>query len=137
MTSFRLAGQIEFPYLEQVFSIKRQAEEVKTGKRSEQTIYGITSLSVEKFGAQEILSLTRKHWSIENGLHYRRHVTFKEDKVRETKKTGGRVLAVLNNLTIGILRLVGWENLAQARRYFSALIDEALKLILFPIKVLL
>jgi len=137
LTSFRIAGEIEFPFLEQVFRMRRKSEEVKTGKRSEQTIYGITSLSVEEFGAAELLELSRKHWGIENGLHYRRDVTFKEDDVRQTSKRGGRVLATLNNLTIGILRNLGWENIAKARRYFNALIDEALNLIMLPLKLLL
>ncbi|MBA4185813.1 MAG: ISAs1 family transposase [Acidobacteria bacterium] len=137
LSSFRLAGKIEFPYLAQVFRIVRKSEEVKTGQRSKQTIYAITSLPVEEFGAAELLSLTRQHWSIENGLHYRRDVTFKEDQVQQKSLTGGRVLAVLNNLTIGILRKLGWENIAKARRHFSAMVDEALSLILFPIKPLL
>jgi len=137
LTSFRLAHQIEFPYLEQVFRIIRKSKQVKTGKQSQQTIYGITSLSVEEFGAEQLLSLTRKHWSIENGLHYRRDVTFKEDQVKQKSLAGGRVLAVMNNLIIGILRKLGWENIARSRRHFSAMIDEALSLILFPIKLLL
>lgn len=137
ITSFRIAGEIEFPHLQQVFRITRQSEEVKTGKMSNQTIYGITSLPVEEYGAKELLELVRKHWGIENGLHYRRDVTFKEDACRQTTTNGGRVLAVLNNLTIGILRKLGWENLAKARRYFSSQIDEALNLIMNPIGELL
>jgi predicted transposase YbfD/YdcC len=133
ITSFRLAGQIEFPYLEQVFKITRWSQEVKTGRRTEQTIYGITSGSVEEFSAEELLRLTRNHWGIENGLHYRRDVTFKEDACRQTSKKGGRVLAVLNNLTIGILRKIGSENIAKARRYYNALIDKALSLIMTPL----
>lgn len=133
LTSFRVAGQIEFPYLEQVFRIRRWSEEVKTGKQTEQTVYGITSGSVEEFGAEELLDLTRKHWGIENGLHHRRDVTFKEDRCRQTTSTGGRVLAVLNNLTIGILRKLGWENIAKARRYYNALIDKALSLLMTPL----
>jgi transposase len=120
-----------------VFRIRRKSEPVKTGKQSEQTIYGMTSLPVEEFGAKQWLSLTRHHWSIENGLHYRRDVTFKEDKVRQTSPSGGRVLAMVNNLSIGILRKLGWENIAKAGRHFSAMIDEALRLILLPIKLLL
>lgn len=137
LTSFRVAGEIDFPYLEQVFRIRRRSEEVKTGKLSEQTIYGITSGSVEEFSAERLLDLTRRHWGIENGLHYRRDVTFKEDACRQTQKKGGRVLAVLNNLTIGILRKLGWENIAKARRYYNALIDEALSLIMTPLDCLL
>jgi predicted transposase YbfD/YdcC len=137
LSSFRITGKIEFPCLEQVFRIKRKSETVKTGKVSEQAIYGITSLPVEEYGAEALLELTRKHWGIENGLHYRRDVTFKEDACRQTSSNGGRVLAVLNNLRIGILRKLGWENIAKARRYFNAQIDEALDLILKPIGELL
>ena len=137
LSSFRITGKIEFPFVAQVFRIKRKSEVVKTGKASEQTIYGITSLPVEEYGAEELLKLTRKHWGIENGLHYRRDVTFKEDACRQTTSNGGQVLAVLNNLTIGILRKLGWTNIAQARRYFNAQIDEALKLIMFPLSLLL
>ena len=137
LSSFRIAGKIEFPSLEQVFRVTRKSEVVKTGKISEQTVYRITSLSVEECGAKELLAFTRKHWSIENGLHYRRDVTFKEDACRQTSSNGGRVLAVLNNLTIGILRKLGWENIAKARRYFNAQIDEAIKLIMLPLSLLL
>lgn len=134
-TSFRLAGKIEFPYLAQVFKMSKTSLEVKTGKQSEQTIYGITSLPVEEYGAKEILELTRKHWRIENGLHYRRDVTFKEDLVRKKSFNGGQIMAALNNLAIGILRKTGWENIAQARRYYEIEFAKGLELILNPIVI--
>ncbi len=61
LTSFRIAGSLKFPYLEQVFRITRKSEQVKTGKISKQTVYGITSGSVEEFEAKDLLELTRKH----------------------------------------------------------------------------
>ena len=133
LSSFRLAGRIEFPFLEQVFRVTRKSEQVKTGKLSEQTIYGITSLPVEEYGAAELLDLTRKHWSIENGLHYRRDVTFKEDEVRKKSAGGGQIMAALNNLAIGILRKIGWENLAKARRFYEIHFAKGLELIFQPI----
>ncbi|MDQ3180331.1 MAG: transposase [Acidobacteriota bacterium] len=119
--------------MEQVFRIRKKSTEVKTGKQSEQTIYGITSLPVEEYGAKELLELTRKHWQIENGLHYRRDVTFKEDSVRKKSINGGHIMAALNNLAIGILRKIGWENIAQARRLYDAQIEKGLELINNPI----
>jgi len=133
LTSFRIAGEIEFPYLEQVFRIRQKSTQVKTGKQSEQTIYGITSLPVERYGAKELLELTRNHWRIENGLHYRRDVTFKEDAVKKKSINGGQIMAALNNLAIGILRKIGWENIAQARRFYDAQIKKGLELINNPI----
>jgi predicted transposase YbfD/YdcC len=137
VTSFRLAHSLEFPYLEQVFRLERKSLELKSGKLSEQTIYGLTSWSVEEAGAEALLAATRGHWGIETGLHYRRDVTFHEDASRQTTKNGGRVQAIFNNLTIGMLRKLGWENIAQARRYFEARVEEALNLILTPLPLLL
>lgn len=133
VSSFRLAGKMEFPSLEQVFRITRQSTEVKSGKRSEQTIYGITSLSVEKYSAAALLALTRRHWRIENGLHYRRDVTFKEDSVRKKSFNGGQIMAALNNLAIGILRKTGWKNIAKARRFYEVFIAKGLDLITQPL----
>lgn len=133
LTSFRLAGEIEFPFLEQVFRLTRKSSQLKSGQRSEQTIYGITSLPVEEYRAAELLDLTRKHWSIENGLHYRRDVTFKEDKVRKKSGNGGQIMAALNNLAIGVLRKIGWENIAKARRFYNAQVVKGLQLITNPI----
>ena len=131
--SFRVAGKIEFPYVEQVFRVTRRSVEVRSGKISEQTIYGITSLPVEKYSAAALLALTRRHWRIENGLHYRRDVTFKEDQVRKKSFNGGQLMAALNNLAIGILRKTGWENIAQARRYYEFHFAKGLDLITQPI----
>jgi len=134
-SSFRIAGEIEFPYLEQVFRIEKKSLAIKTGKQSEQTIYGITSLSVEEFGAKQLLELTRNHWRIENGLHYRRDITFKEDAVRKKSINGGQIMAALNNLAIGILRKIGWENIAQARRFYEIKFAQGLQLIINPIVI--
>lgn len=134
LTSFRVAGAIEFPYVAQVFRIEKKSLHVKSGKQSEQTIYGMTSLAVEEFGAHQLLTLVRKHWQIENGLHYRRDVTFKEDAVRKKSLSGGQIMAALNNLAIGILRKTGWQNIAQARRFYEIQFAKGLDLIFNPIR---
>jgi predicted transposase YbfD/YdcC len=36
-------------------------------------------------------------WGIENGLHYRRDVTLKEDAIRLTKGKAGHIMAIINN----------------------------------------
>lgn len=118
LTSFRIAGQIEFPYLEQVFRITRKSEEVKTGKRSEQTIYGITSVSVEEFGAEELLELTRNHWQVETANHIR-DWTLKEDKMRSTQKTVNRLMAEVRSLAIAILSQTNCQNKKARLENFS------------------
>lgn len=63
----------------------------------------------------------------------RRDVTFKEDSVRKKSLRGGQIMAALNNLAIGILRKTGWENLAQARRFYEIQFAKGLELIINPI----
>jgi predicted transposase YbfD/YdcC len=84
-------------------------------------------------GQNNYWNAPRNHWRIENGLHYRRDVTFKEDLVRKKSINGGQIMAALNNLAIGVLRKIGWENLAQARRFYQIQFAQGLELIIHPI----
>lgn len=130
--SSRLADQIAWPSVSQVFCLSREALECRTQKRSCQTCYGITSLVPMEASAERLLELARSHWSVENGLHYRRDVTFKEDSCRMKSHTAAEALAVCNNLTLGLIRHAGWNNVAEARRFYAAHPQQALLLILRP-----
>ncbi|MSU33270.1 MAG: hypothetical protein EXS25_11585 [Pedosphaera sp.] len=55
---------------------------------------------------KELLKLIQGHWSgIENGVHYRRDVSFEEDLCRVKNRQAAETLAVLRNLTIGLYEL--------------------------------
>ncbi len=131
-SSSRGADLIDWPFLGQVFVIRNQRFDCRTQQRSVQTGYGITSLPPLAADAERLLELTRAHWGIENGLHYRRDVTFKEDACRMKSHTAAEALAVCNNLAVGLIRHAEWNNVAEARRFYSANIDQALQLILCP-----
>jgi hypothetical protein len=66
---------------------------------------------------------------VETGLHYRRDVTFHEDATRMTQGTAGRLLAMIHNLVLGLIKQAGYRNAAQARRYFDGHIDQAFALL--------
>ena len=110
----------DWPGLEQVFCSERQRVDLKTGAREHETVYGLTSLSPAEACAERLLGLVRAYWGIENGLHQRRDVTFREDRTRLTHGSAGWVVASLNNLVIGLLRQAGATNLAAARRQLDA-----------------
>ncbi len=131
-SSSRCADLIEWPCLGQVFVITNDRFECRTQKRSVRTCYGITSLPPLAADATRLLELTRSHWGIENGLHYRRDVTFKEDACRMKSHTAAEALAVCNNLAVGLIRQAGWNNVAEARRFYAAYPAQALQLILKP-----
>jgi predicted transposase YbfD/YdcC len=73
---------LDWPDLGQAFKLERQVFECRTQAERSQTVYGITSLPPTEATPARLLELTRGHWSIENGLHYRRDVTFHEDACR-------------------------------------------------------
>ena len=125
-----LRGHREWPGLEQVFQVERQVYEVRTKKSYSETHYGITSLSVEQASAEDLLSLVRNHWGIENGLHYRRDRTMKEDACRLRVGQAARVMAILNNVVIGIVQQAGLTNLPAARRTYNAQPQVGLNLLL-------
>lgn len=125
-----LKGYLQWPYLEQVFKIEREVEEMSSGKRRREVSFGITSLRREEASASRLMEIVRRHWGIENGLHYRKDVTLKEDACRLRRGEGAQVMAVINNLIIGLVLRQGKKNLAEARRRYSAYPIEALNLIL-------
>jgi predicted transposase YbfD/YdcC len=129
-TSSLLAGQENWPGLAQVFRIEREVEEVTTGKKRSETVYGVTSLSDQQATAERLLEMVRKHWMIENGLHYRRDWTLREDYCRLRRGEAAQAMAVINNLIVGLALRQGFKYLPDARRKYNAQPLEGLKLIL-------
>jgi predicted transposase YbfD/YdcC len=128
--SGELKGYTAWPHLEQVFELERRRTDLKTGKTETEVVYGVTSLSRRGASAKALHDFIRDYWGIENGLHRRRDVTFREDQTRQTLGHQGHVMASLNNLAIGLLRHAGFTNLAQARRACSALFNQTTYLII-------
>lgn len=119
--SSQLNDFLNWPYLQQVFRLERRFLFTKTGEIQKQIVYGITSLSREEIAPGKLLTLIRSYWGIENGLHYRRDVTLREDRTRMTKGHAGRVMACLNNLVIGLVSAkTPFAYLPPARRFFDA-----------------
>lgn len=129
-TSSLLTVTSDWPGLQQVFKVEREITVVAQGVKRHETAYGITSLTADQAGPCRLLDIVREHWSQENGLHYRRDVTLHEDAGRFTDWTVAEAMALLNNLVLALLLRGGKTNAAQARRYYAAHPDEALKRIL-------
>lgn len=113
---------LDWPGIGQVGEVTCQVDQ--DGKRTEATRYFVTSVPRSSAGASELLGWTRGHWSIENGSHYVRDVTFGEDASRIRKGSGPEVMAAFRNAAIGFLRSTGITNLAEALRRNAARVDE-------------
>jgi predicted transposase YbfD/YdcC len=124
-----LNDYLDWPHLGQVFKLERCFTYLSSGVVETEIQYGLTSLTAQEADPKRLLKIIRSEWGIENGLHYRRDVTFHEDKTRMTVKTMGRVMAIINNLVISLINSQGFDNHAHARRVFNASPAKALALI--------
>ena len=91
----------------QALRIDRDREIIKTGERSVEVTCSLTSLGAERAGPRELLTMVRRHWHIENRLHYVRDFTYDEDRCRAYVRHMPRNLACLSNAAIAIVRCNG------------------------------
>jgi hypothetical protein len=81
-----------------------------------ESAYRITRLKPEQADAGRLLELDRGHWGIENGLHHVRDVSLGEDACRVRSGDAAQLLAAARNLTLGLLRLMGFPSIAAGTR---------------------
>ena len=124
-----LKEYVKWPYCEQVFRLERHFVRISDDKVFHEVSYGVSSLTSAEANADRLLELVRGHWGIENGLHFRRDDTLKEDRCR-LKGQGAQAMAAINNLVLGLLRGTSLETLPDARRYYAANLPAAVALVL-------
>jgi len=81
--------------------VKVQSERTLNGKRSVENRYFIASYHDT---AQNILQQTRRHWHIENSLHWVLDIAFREDESRIRKGNGPQNFAVLRHIALNLLK---------------------------------
>lgn len=126
-------GEIDWPDLVQVFRLENTFSFLRKGQvvRTEHKVrYGLTSLSRKQANAQRLLTLKRKYWQIETGLHYRRDVTFHEDTTRMSHPHATRNLTTVHNTILSLFARLGCHNAAQTRRRLGADLRLALSLLI-------
>ena len=83
--SVRVSSEIneyaEFPGVGQVFAVRREVTQVRTGERSAETAYGVTSLGPGAAAPKRLPGLNRGHWRIEAN-HHIPGWSFDEDRSR-------------------------------------------------------
>ena len=84
-------------------------ERIVRGKKTIETVHGITSLTAERAGPSQILALSRAHWGIENCLHYVRDVTYREDQTRSHAGNAPHTLAACRNTALTLIRRLGYK----------------------------
>jgi predicted transposase YbfD/YdcC len=133
-TSAELNGYLNFPYVGQVFCIRRTTTDlngnvVKGRKSTVETVYGLTSLSPDRASSGQVLGHNRAHWEIENRLHHVRDMTYDEDRSQVRRGRRPHAMATVRNVAISLLRLAGAENIAAATRYLGRQVERPLRLL--------
>ena len=124
-----LTDYINWPGLAQVYQYRVEQKQTRTGKITQQTQYGITSLSPEVASAKDLLTLRRGHWTIENKVHWIRDVIFGEDASQVRTAGIPHVMAALRNTVLSVLRFAGYTKIAETLRFFATRPKLAVKLI--------
>jgi predicted transposase YbfD/YdcC len=124
--------QPDWPGVAQVAQLTRTVTTKKTDKTTCEVVYIITTLSRQQASPQRLLELVRGHWSIENGSHHVRDVTFLEDRSRLRTGHAPQILAALRNLVITLIHRHGSSQIASTRRSLSSHPDRAFAWLLVP-----
>lgn len=115
-TTNALNTYLNFPHVGQAFVIERMRIEKKTGKRSLELAYGLTSRTPDQATPQQVLTTNRGHWSIENSCHYILDWNFDEDRSRIRTGHGPENVSRLRRFAIGLIKAKGVDSVAQKMR---------------------
>lgn len=125
---------ITFPHARTFIIVERESSTLDDVRVSIETRFYVTDLSLDDATIEHLFRLVHGQWSIENGLHWVRDVTFGEDLSQVRTGTLPRILATLRNLAIGIIRHATYRtvNIAAATRQLARQPDIALDLLGIP-----
>jgi predicted transposase YbfD/YdcC len=85
-------------------AVKQTHEKKATGKRSTDTVYGLTDHTPESADAAAILACNRGHWSIENSCHYLLDWNGDEDRCTIRTGHGPANITALRRFAIGAIK---------------------------------
>lgn len=102
--------------------IKIESERLINNKAESETRYYISSLVKD---AVQINTLVRKHWGVENSLHWVLDVNFKEDESRNRTGNSAENLSVVRRITLNILKSDKSNKHSINKKRLKASLDEA------------
>jgi len=114
-----LNNYLSFPHVGQAFVIERESINKKTGKKSKDIAYGITSRTSEQADPERVLNTNRSHWSIENSCHHIIDWNYDEDRSRIRTGHGPENMTRLRRFAVGLIKSKGVTNVAQKMRQLT------------------
>ena len=116
-----ICGEEDFADME-AFGKSHQVQIAENGEIREFTRYFITSLTVLETFADSV----RKHWSIENQLHWCLDVVFREDASRARKDNSPLNLNVLRKTALNLVSQAQYKRISKKRLMFRAALEPTL-----------
>lgn len=92
----------------------------KWGKKSDEVVYLITSADHSAAPPATLAAWIQGHWGIENPAALGQRCDLRRRALPNRTGTAPRVMAILRNNAISLLRLAGWTNIAGALRHHAA-----------------
>lgn len=117
-TTTALNDYLLFPHVAQVYKIERQRTDKKSGKKSTEVAYGITSRSAESATPKTVLHKVRKHWSVEV-CHYIIDWIYDEDRSTIRTGHGPENMTRLRRFAIGLIKSKANKKISKKMRQLN------------------
>ena len=119
LTAVSCSDLPDFPYIAQVIRIVHKVDDAKTNTaRWSETVYAVTSAGAKRARHKTLAAAAQGHWGIENGLHWVRDASMRENASNLRSGSAPRALATMRNLVISPIGPMSWSAHLRA---FSAL----------------
>lgn len=99
----------------------RKQPKAADAEKMEDDIQWAGLVSSKVLDAEELMEIKRRHWAVENSLHYVLDETFGEDK--STIRAGRNTMSILRKCAYNIARLLQME-VSEGREYIPDVIDD-------------
>lgn len=111
-TSQVLHGYSDFPGLRQAAEEKRRITNCATGEVTEETAYGVFSLSPRQASARTCMKLLRRHWHVENKNNHVRDDSWREDRQVWRRGRAAYVMSMFLSIALNLLRAMSphWQH---------------------------
>lgn len=111
----------EWHGLKSAVKVQSERYDKKTGKTSHQHRYYISSLPVD---AKYINNAVRKHWAIENNLHWSLDVIFKEDESLKKKGNSALNYGLMAKMALVLIEKETTPKMSKPNKRYRAALDD-------------
>ena len=119
--------QMGFPHAATVVAVQSSVTDKKTGLTTGETRLFVSSAPRATFTRRQWLARCRGHWSVESANHYRRDVTWQEDRELGRNPRRACNLALLRSALLGVILRDGSVNLSALTQRLASQSGTAIK----------